>query len=157
MSDHPLVRAETVVLVAVGGFAGANARWVLANAVPAPTSVLSDPAGTWLALAGAAPWVAGVDPALIGTLFANVTGAFALGFVLYEAMGSGLLSPASRTALATGFLSSYTTYSTFAVESALAGSPALLAGNVLANYGLGFLAVLLGRASANRIQGWRGA
>lgn len=125
MNDHPLLRAETVVLVAVGGFAGANARWVLA----------------------------GVAPGLAGTLVANVTGAFALGFILYEAIGSGLLAPTSRTALATGFLSSYTTYSTFAVESALAGSPLLLAGNVIANYALGFTAVLVGRAVANRVDG----
>lgn len=121
--DHPLVRAETVALVAVGGFVGANARW---------------------ALAGAAPGLA-------GTLLANVSGAFLLGFVLYEAIGSDLLAPAARTALATGFLSSYTTYSTFAVESALAGSPLLLVGNVVANYGLGFAAVVLGRAAANRV------
>lgn len=125
MRDHPLVRAETVALVAVGGFAGANARWVLAGAAPG----------------------------LAGTLLANVSGAFLLGFVLYEAIGTSLLSPAVRTALATGFLSSYTTYSTFAVESALAGSPLLLVGNVVANYALGFAAVLLGRAAANRLGG----
>lgn len=123
MDDHPLLRAQTVALVAVGGFAGANARWVLAEAAPG----------------------------LAGTLLANVTGAFALGFVLYEALGSDLLTPAARTALATGFLSSYTTYSTFAVESALAGSPLLLVGNVVANYALGFAAVLLGRALATRV------
>lgn len=122
MSDHPLVRAETVALVAVGGFAGANARWALA----------------------------GVAPGLAGTLVANVTGAFALGFVLYDALGSDLLGPAARAALGTGFLSSYTTYSTFVVESALAATPLLLAGNVVANYALGFTAVLLGRAAANR-------
>lgn len=123
MDDHPLLRAQTVALVAVGGFTGANARWVLADAAPGPA----------------------------GTLLANVTGAFVLGFVLYEAIGSDLLAPAARTALATGFLSSYTTYSTFAVESALAGSPLLLVGNVVANYGLGFAAVLLGRTLATRI------
>lgn len=123
MSDHPLVRAETVALVAVGGFAGANARWALA----------------------------GVAPGLAGTLVANVTGAFALGVVLYDALGSDLLRPAARAALATGFLSSYTTYSTFVVESALAATPLLLAGNVIANYALGFTAVLLGRAAANRL------
>lgn len=125
MSDHPLVRLETLALVAVGGFAGANARWVLAGALPG----------------------------LSGTLVANVTGAFLLGFILYEAVGSGLLAPATRTALATGFLSSYTTYSTFAVESALAGAPLLMVGNVVANYALGFAAVLLGRAVADRIDG----
>lgn len=123
MSDHPLVRAETVALVAVGGFAGANARWALA----------------------------GVAPGLAGTLVANVTGAFALGVVLYDALGSDLLRPAARAALATGFLSSYTTYSTFVVESALAATPLLLAGNVIANYALGFTAVLLGRAAATRL------
>ena len=114
-------RARTLALVAGGGFAGANARWLLAVALPD----------------------------LGGTLAANVLGAFALGVVV-ATVAAGRLSPAVRLAFATGFLSSFTTYSTFAVESALAGSPALVVGNLLANYALGFAAAALGMTLARR-------
>ena len=115
-------RARTITLVAGGGFAGANARWLLAVALPD----------------------------LGGTLAANVLGAFTLGAVV-TAVAAGRLSPAVRAALATGFLSSFTTYSTFAVESALARPAPLLVGNVLANYALGFAAAALGVALARRV------
>jgi len=120
-------RARTLALVAAGGVAGANARWGLAVALPE----------------------------LGGTLAANVLGAFALGAVT-ATVAAGRLSPAVRAVLATGFLSSFTTYSTFAVESALAGSPALIAGNVLANYALGFVAAAVGLAVGRHLIG-RGA
>ncbi|MBP1987814.1 fluoride efflux transporter FluC [Halolamina salifodinae] len=117
-------RARTVALVATGGVAGALARWGLAVALPE----------------------------LGGTLAANVLGAFALGAVV--AYGAdGRLSPATRAAVATGFLSAFTTYSTFAVESALANSPALLVGNVLATYALGFAAAAAGLAAGRRLRG----
>ncbi|NHX36840.1 MULTISPECIES: fluoride efflux transporter FluC [Halolamina] len=117
-----LSSARTLALVAGGGFAGANARWLLAVALPE----------------------------LGGTLAANVLGAFALGVVV-ATVAAGRLSRAVRLAIATGFLSSFTTYSTFAVESALAGSPALLVGNVLANYALGFAAAAAGMWLARRV------
>jgi CrcB protein len=115
---------QRVGLVAAGGVLGALARWLVAVAVPG----------------------------LGGTLVANVTGAFLLGALLAVA-AEGHLSPRVTTFAATGALSSYTTYSTFAVESALAGSPALVAGNVLANYGLGFAAAFAGRLLAHRALG----
>jgi len=49
-----------------------------------------------------------------------------------------------RTAVGTGFLSSLTTYSTFAVQTYQA-APLVAAGNVGANYALGIAGVLLGR------------
>ncbi|WP_373189020.1 CrcB family protein [Halolamina sp.] len=113
-----------LALVAVGGVVGALARWLVALAVPG----------------------------LGGTLVANVTGAFALGALLAVA-AEGYLPPRLVAFAATGALSSYTTYSTFAVESVLAGSPALVAGNVLANYGLGFAAAFAGRLFARRAVG----
>ena len=112
---------RSAALVAAGGAVGALARWLVAVAVPG----------------------------LGGTLVANVTGAFLLGAVLAVAAESRL-SPRLATFATTGALSSYTTYSTFAVESALAGSPALVAGNVLANYGLGFAAAFAGQLLARR-------
>lgn len=124
-------RFRTLTLVAAGGFAGANARWALGVVL------------TRLFGAGAAV-------SLLPTLAANVTGAFALGVVLTVA-ASGRLREPTKAIAATGFLSSYTTYSTFAVESALAGTPALLAGNVIANYALGFAGAIVGRLVARRL------
>ncbi|GGN07166.1 CrcB family protein [Halarchaeum nitratireducens] len=116
-----LARIEVLALVALGGFAGANCRYAVSLAVPG----------------------------LGGTLLANVGGAFLLGFVLYESRYAGSLSPETRLAVSTGFLSSLTTYSTFALQSAQS-PPLVLVGNVVATYALGFAAVAAGRALARR-------
>ena len=108
-----------LVLVAMGGFAGATARY-----------------GVELALPTVFPW---------GTLAVNVVGSFVLGILFYEAQLLGRLSPKMRLLAGTGFLSSFTTYSTFAVET-VSLSPRVAVLNVAANYGLGLLAVVAGRA-----------
>lgn len=124
MSDrHPLVRLETLALVGIGGFAGSNLRYLIAG-------ILSGPPGT---------------------LVANAIGSFVLGFMLYEAMYSGLLSDRTHLVGATGFLSSFTTYSTFALQTALV-SPVWMLVNVFANYALGFGGVLLGREFARAME-----
>ena len=110
-----------IALVALGGFVGANLRYAVSLVVTG----------------------------LGGTLLANALGSVLLGVVLYEARAIGVLSPRARTLLATGILASFTTYSTFAVQTA-GVSPALMVGNVAANYGLGFLGVVLGRSLALR-------
>ena len=110
---------KSALLIAVGGFAGATLRYAVAVALPA-----------------AFPW---------GTLTVNVAGSFALGVLLYEARLLGRLGRRTRLLVGTGFLSSFTTYSTFAAETA-ALPPTLAAANVGANYALGFAAVLAGRA-----------
>ncbi|WP_336036396.1 CrcB family protein [Halobacterium yunchengense] len=118
-------RALTVAaLVGVGGFAGSVLRYAVALVVPG----------------------------LGGTLAVNAVGSFALGALVYEAVGSSALGDGARTLLGTGFLSSLTTYSTFAVETASVAPP-LMAANVLANYALGFLGVVAGRALAVRYGG----
>ncbi len=114
-----LHRLEMLALVGIGGFAGSNLRF------------LADT----------------VLPGLGATLAANVLGSFALGFVLYEAIHAGLLARETRVVVSTGFLSSFTTYSTFALQS-LQATPAWLVANVLATYALGFGGVLAGRALA---------
>jgi len=119
---HPLVRVESLVLIAIGGFAGSNLRY----------------------------FAAFVFPGLGGTLLVNVLGSFALGFVLYETIYSGVLATETRAVVSTGFLSSFTTYSTFALQSAQA-PPIVLIGNILANYALGFAAVLVGRSLARSV------
>ncbi|WP_135805778.1 fluoride efflux transporter FluC [Halorussus marinus] len=108
-----------LALVAIGGFAGAVARYAVGVALPAGF-----------------PW---------GTLAVNVAGSFALGALSYESRLVGRVGPRTRLMAGTGFLSSFTTYSTFAVETA-ALSPALAVANVGANYGLGFVGVVAARA-----------
>lgn len=117
MTDrHPLATVETYALVALGGFAGANARFVVDGAV------------------GGLP----------ATLAVNALGSALLGFLLYEEAYLGVFSGPLRTAVGTGFLSSLTTYSTFAVQTYQA-APVVAAGNVAANYALGVAGVLVGR------------
>lgn len=120
--SHPLVTLESIVLIAMGGALGANVRYLI---------------GT-------------VEPGLGGTFIANVLGCYLLGFILYEARYTGFLAERSRLLFGTGFLSSLTTYSTFALETVQAP---LLFGvvNVVASYTFGFVAVLIGRATAARI------
>lgn len=115
---------KLVALVGIGGFAGANLRYAV--------SLLA--------------------PGLAGTLAVNAVGSLALGFLVSEAAGEHALSAEARTLLTTGFISSLTTYSTFAVETAGVSPPLMLA-NVTANYALGCFAVVVGRALAVRSGG----
>jgi CrcB protein len=114
-------RLEPLVLVALGGFGGAVCRYLVGLAAPVSF-----------------PW---------GTVAVNVLGSFLLGLLLYESRLVGSLSAETRLVVGTGFLSSFTTYSTFAVETSVL-SPTLAALNVTANYGLGVLAVLAARLLA---------
>ncbi|SDY01122.1 fluoride efflux transporter FluC [Halobellus clavatus] len=82
--------------------------------------------------------VAVPGPDAAGTLAVNVLGSFAL-----AASVSVVRSRRFRYFLATGMLSSFTTYSTFAVQTASLGSAWGLA-NIGANYALGFAAALAG-------------
>jgi fluoride exporter len=126
MTDHPLVRLETLALIGIGGFAGSNLRY----------------------------FALGTFSDVVAVLLVNVIGSFALGFVVYEAQYSGLVDRRARLVFTTGFLSSLTTYSTFAVQTALAAEPWLLAAIVTTNYGLGFTGVLASRELARRVRGW---
>ncbi|SEW23213.1 fluoride efflux transporter FluC [Halobacterium jilantaiense] len=116
--------SRTLALVAVGGSAGATLRWAV--------SLLA--------------------PGLPGTLAVNAVGSLLLGALVYEAVGTSGLSDSARALLGTGFLSSLTTYSTFAVQTASVAPPLMVA-NVVANYGLGFAGVLVGRTLTIRYGG----
>ncbi|MFB6146084.1 MAG: CrcB family protein [Halobacteriaceae archaeon] len=114
-------------LVAVGGFAGATLRYLVAIPVPG----------------------------LAGTLLANAAGSTALGALFYESVYAGGLSREARLAAGSGFLSSFTTYSTFVLQSATAPGPLLTVANVVATYGFGFAGVLVGRVVAGLLTGAR--
>jgi CrcB protein len=118
-----LGRLEPVALVAGGGFLGANLRHFLGLLVPG----------------------------LGGTLLANALGSFGLGVLLYGAIHAGALSERARLFAATGLLSSFTTYSTFVVETAL--TPEWAVANVAGSYALGFAGVLLGREITHALAG----
>jgi CrcB protein len=81
--------------VGVGGFLGANARYLLSG---------------WVAsrLGSAFPY---------GTLVINVTGSFILGFFLAFAEDRLWVAPSARLLFAVGFVGAYTTFSTFEYES----------------------------------------
>ncbi|ELY78708.1 fluoride efflux transporter FluC [Natrinema gari] len=123
VNAHPLVRLETLALIAVGGFAGSNLRFFAMGLVPDVPSIV----------------------------LVNAVGSAVLAFLVYEADYADRLTARTRLVFTTGVLSSLTTYSTFALQTALAASPLALGGIVAANYGLGLAGVLVGRFLARRL------
>lgn len=85
--------------------------------------------GVGLAVAGVA-----------GTLLVNVAGSFLLGFLVTRTLPERV-----RLFAATGLCSSFTTYSTFALDTLSLG-PRAGAAYVAATYGLGIAAAALGTA-----------
>ncbi|MBP7961746.1 MAG: fluoride efflux transporter CrcB [Caldilineaceae bacterium] len=113
------------LVIALGAALGANARYFV---------------GQWAGerFGSAYPY---------GTFLVNVTGSLVLGFLLTLGMGKINLSPELRLFLAVGFLGSYTTFSSYAVESfALfqGGSPWGALINVAGNNLVGLICALLG-------------
>lgn len=86
---------QRLLLVAVGGAAGALARYLI---------------GGWIAgrMGISFPW---------GTIFINVTGSFLLGLLGVLAYERLLVPPETLTLLGVGFLGSYTTFSTWQYET----------------------------------------
>ena len=87
---------RVVAAVALGGALGAPARYGISLAVDITP--------------GTFPW---------GTFWANISGSLALGFFLALMLRRFPATRYLRPFVATGFLGSYTTYSTFAVETDL--------------------------------------
>lgn len=83
------------LLIALGAALGANARYLV---------------GTWAGerLGAGFPY---------GTLLVNVSGSLMLGFLLTLGTERLQVSPETRLLLAVGFLGSYTTFSSYTVES----------------------------------------
>ena len=122
-----------VVLLAVGGGAGANARYWLGRLV------------AWVQGPVAFPWA---------TLLINVSGSVVLGLVAAAYLGHP--DPARRNwylLLGTGFCGGFTTFSTFSYETLKLmqdDRPASAAAYVLASVGAGLLGVWLAVRWAGR-------
>jgi CrcB protein len=89
-----------------------------------------------------------------GTFAVNVSGCLVIGVLLTLAEERGALSREARLTLVTGFLGSYTTFSTFGWESyALAQDGDLLraAANVILSVAVGLVAVWAGAALARLV------
>lgn len=86
----------------------------------------------------------------LGTLVVNVVGTFLLGYLVFHERVA--LPSAWRLGIGTGFLGAMTTFSTFELDLLLLhGARGIWAAGLylLANLGLGFLALLAGRALAS--------
>lgn len=117
---------RTVVAVGVAGFFGAIARYGV-------DGFISQRSGASF------PW---------GTLVVNVTGSFVLG-VLFATLieGRAIAAPWLRTALTVGLVGTYTTFSTFTLETfrLMEDGSYLLAGvNIAGSLVLGLFAVYVG-------------
>ena len=114
-----------LVLIAIGGAAGAVTRYVL------DTSISQ-------AVASAFPW---------GTFAINLSGSFLLGLLFALATERGILPADIRGPVMIGFVGAYTTFSTLMLESwrlVEDGSPALAAVNLGGSLVLGVVAVVAG-------------
>ncbi len=114
-----------LVLIGLGGFAGAIARYLVDGAVAERTG-------------GGFPW---------GTLVINVSGSFLLGLLFALTAERAILPADIRGPVMIGFLGAYTTFSTFMLESwrlvetgAWAAALANLGGSIV----LGLVAVVAG-------------
>lgn len=115
----------TLILVGIGGFLGAVARYLVDGWVSRATS-------------GTFPF---------GTLVINVSGSFVLGLLFALAIERAALPGEVRAPVMIGFLGAYTTFSTWMLESwRMIEDGAML--TALANLGgslvLGLIAVVLG-------------
>ena len=116
-----------LILVGLGGFAGAVMRWLVDG------------------------WVSERNPTAfpVGTLVINLTGSFLLGLLFAWVMERSILPPEVRGPVMIGFLGAYTTFSTFMLESWRLiedGAWALALLNLGGSTVLGVVAVLAGLA-----------
>ena len=115
----------SILLIGLGGFAGAIARYLVDGAVADRTG-------------GGFPW---------GTLVVNVSGSFVLGLLFALLIEKAAGSPTMRIALTTGLLGAYTTFSTFSLETMRMfeeGATGSAVANIGLSLALGLGAVWLG-------------
>ena len=112
------------VLVCIGGFCGAVARYLVNEQIPS----------------------------LPGTLVVNVLGCMAISILMYGSIFFGAFSRSSRLFFGVGVIGSFTTFSAFAAQSFSSG-PILGLLNILANILLGLAGVFLGRVMVTNPRG----
>jgi len=110
------------LIVGVGGFFGAIARFLINTAVSSR-------------YAPHFPWA---------TFLINITGSFVLGLLATLISGQVLTNPLWRLGVSVGFIGAYTTFSTFEYESAVLGVSWAALGNLLGSVVAGYGAVRLG-------------
>lgn len=116
-----------LILVGIGGFAGAVARYLVDGAVSSR-------------MPGAFPW---------GTLVVNLSGSFILGLLFALTAERAILPAEIRGPVLIGFVGAYTTFSTYMLESwrlVEDGAITLAAVNIVGSTALGLLAVVAGLA-----------
>lgn len=116
---------KNFLLVGVGGFFGAMARYGVSLLIPRL-------------------WVTDFP---VATVLINITGSFILGFFATLAAERASIDPMWRLVIATGFVGAYTTFSTFEYETqqlVANGLPWLGLANVLLSVIAGYAAVQLG-------------
>lgn len=117
----------SLLLVGLGGFAGAVARYVVDARLSSWTG-------------GTLPW---------GTFAVNVTGSLILGMLFALVIERAALPAGLRAPLMIGFIGSYTTFSTLALESWRMiedGAWLTASANLLGSVVIGVLAVIAGVA-----------
>jgi CrcB protein len=122
---------DILATIAIGGALGAIARYEVAELLPVAP--------------GAFPWA---------TFWTNVSGSFALGFLLILCIELLPRNRYLRPFLATGFLGAYTTFSTFSVEVDLLvkdGHAATGVAYALGSLSTGFAAVWAGMLLARKV------
>lgn len=122
------------VAISLGAIIGANARYLI---------------GVWVAQRFATTFP-------LATLIINASGSLALGFFLILATERLSIGPEWRLLFAVGVLSSYTTFSSFSVETlalANSGRQALALGNVLLNVAMALAGAWLGGHLARSLPG----
>jgi fluoride exporter len=128
-------RASVLAAIAVGGIAGAEARYGLGVAVP-------HDGGQW-------PWA---------TLVINTSGCLLIGVLMVVLLELTRPHPLARPLLGVGVLGGYTTFSTYSVDSLTLlrdGRPALAVGYFLLTPVLAVLAVAVGAAATRLATGHR--
>jgi CrcB protein len=114
-----------LILIGLGGFAGAIARYLVDTEISAR--------------------LGHVFP--FGTLMVNLTGSFALGLLVALGAERGILPADIRGPVLIGFLGAYTTFSTYMLESwrlIETGTIGLAAVNLFGSVALGMGALVLG-------------
>ena len=121
-----------LLLIGLGGFAGAIARYVVDGAVADRTG-------------GAFPW---------GTLAVNLSGSFALGLLFALTAERAILPAEIRGPVLIGFIGAYTTFSTYMLESwrlVETGEIGAALANLIGSVVLGIVAVAAGLAIGRQI------